>query len=91
MEQTSQVLIRKIETNIGMFHVNKLSQGTRGAGWNDTLYKCICFNLVIEKIDSMDLDKHSATFLILAAVVGSTPTRSTFLLRGNYGFKSRLF
>jgi hypothetical protein len=28
MEQISQVLIRKIETNIGMFHVNKLSQGT---------------------------------------------------------------
>jgi hypothetical protein len=38
MEQTSQVLIRKIEITIEMFHVNKLSQGTGGAGWNDALY-----------------------------------------------------
>ena len=32
MEQISQVLIRKIGTNIEMFHVNKLSQGHNGAG-----------------------------------------------------------
>lgn len=57
MEQISQVLIRKIETNIGMFHVNKLSQGTMGAGWNDVLYNAYCFNLIFERINKMDLDK----------------------------------
>jgi hypothetical protein len=76
MEQTSQVLTRKIETNIGMFHVNKLSQATTGAGWNDVLYNAYCFNLIIERIEKMDLDKHSATFLMLAEVVASTPTQS---------------
>lgn len=76
MEQISQVLIRKIETDIGMFHVNKLSQGTMGAGWNDVLYNAYCFNLIFERINKMDLDKHSATFLMLAAVVASTPTTS---------------
>jgi hypothetical protein len=64
MEQISQVLIRKIEANIGMFHVNKLSQGTMGAGWNDVLCNAYCFNLIFERINKMDLDKHSATFLM---------------------------
>lgn len=91
MEQISQVLIRKIETNIGMFHVNKLSQGTMGAGWNDVLYNAYCFNLIFERINKMDLDKHSATFLMLAAVVCSTPTTIQFINLVNYGVRSGSF
>jgi hypothetical protein len=92
MEQISQVLIRKIETNNGMFHVNKLSRGTTGAGWNDALYNAYCFNLIIERIDKMDLDKHSATFLMLAEVVGSTPPQLVhFINLVNYGVVLSLF
>jgi len=91
MEQLSQVLIRKIETNIGMFHVKKLSQGSMGAGWNDVLYNAYCFNLIFERINKMDLDKHSVTFLVLAAVVASTPTTVQFINLVNYGVRSGSF
>ena len=91
MEQTSQVLIRKIETNIGMFHVNKLSQGPTEAGWNDALYNAYCFNLIIERIDKMDLDKHSVTFLMLAEVVASNPPLVHFINLVNHGVVLSLF
>jgi uncharacterized protein YlxP (DUF503 family) len=74
MKQISQVLIRKIEITIEMFNVNKLSQG-RGeldGMIRSTLHNC--FNLTIEEIDNMDLDKRRVIFLMLPEVVGSTPT-----------------
>jgi uncharacterized protein YlxP (DUF503 family) len=74
MKQISQVLIRKIEITIEMFNVNKLSQGTGELDGmiRSTLHNC--FNLTIEEIDNMDLDKRRVIFLMLPEVVGSTPT-----------------
>ena len=35
-----------------------------------------CFNLTIEEIDNMDLDKRRVIFLMLPEIVGSNPTQS---------------